>query len=78
MGCHFISIGPAKSREPDNAELVGTQNIGAFITAGGEGRLGRHSGEKVVAVKLNKQFCTYAFLIPLPGIYALKNHHLHQ
>lgn len=36
MGYHFISIVPAKSREPDNAKLVETQNKGTFITAGGK------------------------------------------
>ena len=34
MGYHFISTGPAKSRDLDNAKLARTQNVGDFITAG--------------------------------------------
>ena len=67
MGYHFRAIGPAKSRELDNAKLAETpgREVGALITAGGKEDCKAILERKgLQLVKLNTQFCTYALLSP--------------
>lgn len=67
MGYHFRAIGPAKSRELDNAKPAETpdQDVGALITAGGKEDCKAILERKgLQLVKLNIQLCTYALLSP--------------